>query len=174
MSSLDENSPIPSCEYQENLDILRQTYFFSGLPLESLKIFAYLCTREKFKEGDFLFRQGEDDGEAFCILSGRAQLERTVEEAPVPIRTCEAGEFIGGLTLIGETRRLYSLRALQATVCLVLSRDKFAKTLNQFPEQRPRIFKAVVAAINDWEERFLEGTAEACGGCVAKLGVSLL
>jgi CRP/FNR family transcriptional regulator, cyclic AMP receptor protein len=174
MSSLDESSPIPSCEYQENLDILRQTYFFSGLPLESLKIFAYLCTREKFKEGEFLFRQGEDDGEAFCILSGRAQLERTAKEAILAIRPCEAGEFIGGLTLIGETRRLYSLRALQATVCLVLRRDKFAKTLDQFPEQRPRIFKAVVAAINDWEERFLEGMAEACGGCTPKLGVSLL
>jgi len=174
MNSLDESSPTPSCEYQENLDTLRQTYFFSGLPLESLKIFAYLCTREKFGEGEFLFRQGEDDGEAFCILSGRTQLERTVQGATLPIRCCEPGEFIGGLTLIGETRRLYSLRALQPTVCLVLSRDKFTKTLDQFPGQRPRIFRAVVAAINDWEERFLEGMAEACGGCASKLGVSLL
>jgi CRP-like cAMP-binding protein len=175
MSSLDESSPTPSCEYQENLDILRQTYFFSGLPLESLKIFAYLCTREKFKEGDHLFRQGEDDGEAFCILSGKTQVERTAGEAVLPIRLLETGAFVGGLTLIGETRRLYSLRALQETVCLVLSREKFAKTLDQFPGQRPRIFRAVVAAITDWEERFLEGMAEAsCGGCTAKLGVSLL
>jgi hypothetical protein len=69
---------------------------------------------------------------------------------------------------------LYSLRALQETICLVLSRDKFSKTLDQFPEQRYRIFKAVVAAINDWEERFLEGMAEACDGCTSRLGVSLL
>jgi CRP-like cAMP-binding protein len=174
MSSLDESSPTPSCEYQENLDILRQTYFFSGLPLESLKIFAYLCTRETFREGEFLFRQGEDDGEAFCILSGRAQLERTAEKSTLPIRTYGAGAFIGGLGLIGETRRLYCLRALQETVCLVLNRDKFTKTLDQFPGQRPRIFKAVVAAINDWEESFLADMAEACGGCMHKLGVSLL
>jgi CRP-like cAMP-binding protein len=174
MSSLDESSPTPACEYEQNLDILRQTYFFSGLPLESLKIFAYLCTREKFKEGDYLFRQGEDDGQAFCLLSGTAQLERTAGEAALVIRSVDAGTFVGGLTLIGETRRLYSLRALQETVCLVLSREKFAKTLEQFPGQRPRIFKAVVAAITDWEERFLEGMAEACGGCTPKLGVSLL
>jgi CRP-like cAMP-binding protein len=174
MSSLDESSPTPACEYQQNLDILRQTYFFSGLPLESLKIFAYLCTREKFKEGDYLFRQGEDDGQAFCLLCGTAQLERTVGEAALAIRSVDAGTFVGGLTLIGETRRLYSLRALQETVCLVLSREKFTKTLEQFPEQRPRIFKAVVAAITDWEERFLEGIAEACSGCTPKLGVSLL
>jgi CRP-like cAMP-binding protein len=175
MSSLDESSLTPSCEYQENLDTLRQTYFFSGLPLESLKIFAYLCTREKFRAGDYLFRQGEDDGEAFCILSGRAQLERTVQAATLPIRLYEAGAFVGGLTLLGETRRLYSLRALQETVCLVLGRDKFAKTLDQFPGQRPRIFKAVISAVSDWEERFLEGMAdEACSGCTSKLGVSLL
>jgi CRP-like cAMP-binding protein len=174
MSSLDESSLPPSCEYQENLDILRQTYFFSGLPLESLKIFAYLCTREKFREGDLLFSQGEDDGEAFWILSGLAGLERSVETSALPIRTIGAGEFIGGLTLIGENRRLYSLRALQETICLVLSRDKFAKTLDQFPEQRHRIFRAVVAAINEWEERFLEGMTEVCGGCTSKLGVSLL
>jgi len=175
MSSLDESSPAPSCEYQENLDILRQTYFFSGLPLESLKIFAYLCTREKFKEGDYLFRQGEDDGEAFYILCGTAQMERLAGDVTLPVRLFEAGAFIGGLALIGETRRLYSLKALQETVCLVLNREKFAKTLDQFPGQRPRIFKAVVDAITDWEERFLEGMAgEACGGCATKMGVSLL
>lgn len=175
MSSLDESSLSPSSEYQENLDTLRQTYFFSGLPLESLKIFAYLCTREKFREGDYLFHQGEDDGEAYCILSGRVQLERTVQEATLPIRLYEAGAFVGGLTLLGETRRLYSMRVMEETVCLLLSRNKFAKTLDQFPEQRPRIFKAVVAAISNWEERFLEGMAEAaCSGCTPKLGVSLL
>lgn len=174
MSSLDENSSPPPCEYQENLDILRQTYFFSGLPLESLKIFAYLCTREKFRKEDLLFRQGEDDGESLWVVSGTAQLERTVGAATLPIRMVQPGDFIGGLTLIGETRRLYSLRALQEMTCLVLNRDKFAKTLDQFPEQRHRIFRAVVAAINDWEERFLEGMTEVCGECTSKLGVSLL
>jgi len=174
MSSLDESSLSPSCEYQENLDILRQTYFFSGLPLESLKIFAYLCTREKFREGEFLFRQGEDDGEAFWIISGRAQLEHSTDAASQPIRIYGPGDFIGGLTLLGETRRLYSLGALQEIVCLVLTREKFAKTLEQFPGQMARIFKAVVGAINGWEERFLEALPLECIGCVPKLGVSLL
>jgi CRP-like cAMP-binding protein len=174
MSSLDESSLSPSCEYQENLEILRQTYFFSGLTLESLKIFAYLGTREKFREGEFLFRQGEDDGEAFCIISGSAQLERRTDEGSRPIRLYGPGDFIGGLTLLGENRRLYSLRAVQDTVGLVLGREKFAKTLDQFPGQRARIFKAVVDAINGWEEGFLESMPSECAGCTPKLGVSLL
>jgi CRP-like cAMP-binding protein len=174
MSSLDESSLSSSCEYQENLNVLRQTYFFSGLPLESLKIFAYLCTREKFRSGDFLFREGEDGNDAFCLIAGKTQLERAVGAETRTLRTFEAGQFIGGLTLLGETRRLYSLRALEDTVCLVLGREKFTKTLQQFPGQMPRIFKAVVGAINSWEERFLEELSGDCGKCLPKLGVSLL
>jgi len=174
MSSLDESSLSSSCEYQENLNVLRQTYFFSGLPLESLKIFAYLCTREKFSSGDFLFREGEDGNDAFCLTAGKAQLERTVGAGTRTLRTFEVGQFIGGLALLGETRRLYSLRALEETVCLVIGREKFTKTLQQFPGQMPRIFKAVVGAINAWEERFLEELSGDCGRCLPKLGVSLL
>jgi CRP-like cAMP-binding protein len=174
MSSLDESSLSPACEYQENLDVLRQTYFFSGLPLESLKIFAYLCTREKFRSGEFLFREGEDGGDAFCLISGKAQLDRTVDAGSRAVRILAAGEFIGGLTLLGDARRLYSLRALEDTVCLVLGREKFAKTLQQFPGQMPRIFKAVVGAINAWEERFLANLSGDCDRCLPNLGVSLL
>lgn len=174
MSSLDENSLNPSSEYQENLDILRQTYFFSGLPLESLKIFAYLCTRERYKNGEALFRQDEDGGDAFCLISGKAQLERTIASKLFRLRVFGPGQFIGGLSLLGETHRLYSLRALEETICLVLSREKFSKTLQQFPGQMPRIFKAVVEAINRWEEHFLEDMPGDCGGCLPRLGVSLL
>ncbi|MGE5256152.1 MAG: Crp/Fnr family transcriptional regulator [Hyphomicrobiales bacterium] len=174
MSSLDESSLSPSCEYQENLNVLRQTYFFSGLPLESLKIFAYLCTRERFRSGEFLFRESEDGGEAFCLISGKAQLERSADGRSLTMRVVGVGEFIGGLSLLGETRRLYSLRALEETVCLVLGREKFTKTLQQFPGQMPRIFKAVVGAISAWEERFLGELSGDCSRCLPKLGVSLL
>ena len=74
MSLLEKNNSAPASEFQENLEILRQTYFFSGLPLETLKIFAYLCTREKFRPGEHIFRQNEDDGQAFYIIDGQARL----------------------------------------------------------------------------------------------------
>jgi len=68
MNSSEKNSDRPSCEFQDNLNLLRQTYFFSGLPLETLKVFAYLCTRESFDPGEQLFRQGEEDGQAFYFI----------------------------------------------------------------------------------------------------------
>ena len=71
---MENNDTFHSCEYKDNISILRQMEFFSKMPLETIKIFAYLCTKEIFKSGDYLFRQGDDDGQAFYLLSGKVSL----------------------------------------------------------------------------------------------------
>ncbi|MGD2187879.1 MAG: cyclic nucleotide-binding domain-containing protein [Desulfobacterales bacterium] len=174
MNSSEKNKGGPSSELEENLEILRETYFFSGLPLETLKVFAYLCTRVTFKQGEYIFRQNEDDGRAFYIISGKARLERADNSTVKEIRDCSTGEFLGGLTLLGEIRRLFSLKAVQDTVCLILNRDKFSKAIEQFPDIMPRIFKAVAKNIDAWEARFLADRADLCGECMVNLGVSLI
>jgi CRP-like cAMP-binding protein len=174
MSSLEKNNLTPSCEFQENLEILRQTYFFSSLPLETLKIFAYLCTREKFRQGEYIFRQDEDDGQAFYFIEGQARLERTDNGATTEIRDCKTGEFLGGLTLLGETRRLFSLKSVTDTTCLVLNRGKFLKTMEQFPNMLVRICNAVAQSIDTWEDRFLADRGVECGECRNRLGVTLI
>jgi len=174
MNSSEKNSDRPSCEFQDNLNLLRQTYFFSGLPLETLKVFAYLCTRESFDPGEQLFRQGEEDGQAFYFIAGRAELKREDNGNARSIRSYGTGDFVGGLTLLGEMRRLYSMTATDPCTCLVLDREKFSKALEQFPEIMPRIFKAVASSIDNWEDRFLTDAAIQCGGCLDKLGVSLI
>ena len=174
MISSEKNNLTPSCEFQDNLEILRQTYFFSGLPLETLKIFAYLCTREIFRQGEHLFRQDEDDGRAFYIIDGRARLERDDNGNKIEIRDYQTGEFLGGLTLLGETRRLFSLKSVTDTTCLVLNRGKFLKTMEQFPNLLARICNAVAKSIDTWEDRFLADRGDQCGDCMDRLGVTLI
>ncbi len=174
MSLSETNKSTPSSEFQENIEILRQIYFFSGLPLETLKIFAYLCTREKFKPGEHIFRQDEDDGQAFYIVNGKARLERKESGEAVEIRICDAGEFLGGLTLLGETGRLFSLKSVTETTCLVLNREKFTKTMEQFPSLLMKICKAVSQSIDSWERRFLTEQGDQCGECTERLGVTLI
>jgi CRP-like cAMP-binding protein len=174
MSLSDSNKSAPSSEFQENLEILRQTYFFSGLPLETLKVFAYLCTRENFNQGEHIFRQNEDDGQAFYIVEGKARLEREDNGETTKVRDCNTGEFLGGLTLLGETGRLFSLLSVADTTCLVLNREKFAKTMRQFPDLMMKICKAVAQSIDTWEKRFLTDQGDQCGDCISRLGVTLI
>jgi CRP-like cAMP-binding protein len=174
MSLLEKNNRAPSSEFQENLELLRQIYFFSGLPLETLKVFAYLCTREKFKQDETIFSQDEDDGQAFYIINGQARLERRENGDTNQVREYNTGEFIGGLTLLGQTKRLFSLISVTETTCLVLNREKFSKTMEQFPSMLAKICNAVAKSIDLWEERFLTDRADQCGECLNKLGVTLI
>lgn len=141
------------CEFQENLATLREIDFFSELPLDFVKIIAYLCAREKYQKGDFLINKGEDDGQAFYIISGKAGLIYDSENNESDlIQEYVPGKFIGGLSLIGKMRRLFSLKALEDSVCLVLTREKFSKAIAQFPDITPRLFQAVITRILNWEE----------------------
>jgi len=174
MSLLEKSNSTPSSEFEENLELLRQIYFFSGLPLETLKVFAYLCKRERFRPDEYIFSQDEDDGQAFYIIKGQARLERKDNGETIEIREYNTGEFIGGLTLLGEARRLFSLKCINETTCLILNREKFAKTMKQFPDLLAKICNAVAKNIDLWEERYLANRTEQCNDCMAQLGVTLI
>ena len=173
-SNTERSEPGLSGEFQENLNILRQIPVFSPLPLDSLKVFAYLCDRETYRPDDDLFRKNEDDGQAFYFISGTARLIHEGTDGTQSLAEFGAGDFIGGLTLLGKSPRLFSMRAVTDTTCLVMNRNKFAKAVEQFPDLMPRILQALVGRIVQWEKQFLAAHAGGCEDCLKRAGVSLL
>ena len=171
---MEKNEQGTSCEFKENLSILREIEFFSELPLEVLKVLAYLCKRETFKKGDFLFHQKDDDGQAVFIISGKARLVYPEEDRAPSLREFDEGDFLGSLALLGKAHRLFSLKALTDMTCLILSRDKFLKVAEQFPDIILKSLKSVVGRIHTWEEKFLSEVDESCQNCLGKTGVSLV
>jgi CRP-like cAMP-binding protein len=173
-SNSEKNKTGGSSEYQENLDMLRQIDFFSGLPLEATKVFAYLCGRETFKSGDTLFQQGDEDDRAFFIITGQARLTQQTDDAETTIREYRAGDFIGRMTLLGHIRRLFTLTATTEGVCLVITREKFTKALEKFPALAPKFIEVVVKNIYKWEKRFMKIRSGDCSECLKISGVSLV
>jgi len=173
-SSMERRQTSESSELKKNLEILRQMDFFSALPLEALKLFAYLFARENFRAGDYLFHQDDNDGKAFYILSGTAEAVREAEGGELTLSTYDEGAFLGGLALLGDMRRLFSLKALTDMTCLVMTREKFAKAIEQFPELMPRVLATMVNRIRSWEERLFLDDKALCDACRKKIGVSLI
>lgn len=163
-----------SSEFQENLATLRQIAFFSKLPMEKLKLFAYLCDRVSYKKGDFLFQQGDDDGQAFYFISGKAQLLYEHDGQPNVVREYETSSFIGGIAILGKNRRIYSLKASEQTVCLVLEREKFLRIIEQFPDLLLPAIQGNLENIHAWEKHFLNMHSIDCKQCCHFLGVSVL
>jgi CRP-like cAMP-binding protein len=175
MSSNSEGlSPGASCEITDNIGILREINFFSGLPLEVVKLFAYLCTRESFKAGGFLFHQGDDDGCAYFTLKGEVELMHRSNGADETLRRYPEGSFFGSLSLMAPMPRLFSLRAATDLNCLVLTREKFAKITEQFPEITPRIISSIVSRVLKWEKQALKALENDLARCQQGIGISLL
>jgi len=174
MNSYQElNETMGKSEFQDNLSILRGIPFFSEFPLEVLKVFAYLCTREMYKPKDIIFSQNDDDGCSYCILSGEAVLSRIHDNKEVTIRTCSDNSFFGAFTLSCRTKRLFTLTASSDTCCLMLTRESFQETIDQFPGSREIVARGLVKSVVAWEENFIKKNID-CTSCLKTLGVSLL
>ena len=176
MSSSPENGDFgSSCEFNQNLSIFREIPLFAGLPIQVHKVLAYLCTRESFDAGEFLFQQGDDDGQAIYIISGILELTHKDEQGvTAPIVEYREGDFLGGLSLMGPSSRLFSLVAQSRSVCILLTRDKFQHAVEQFPELMPKAVQAMVKRIGDWDRRLLWRAAAAGDERKASAGVSVL
>ena len=171
---MEKNETYISSEFEENLSILREIKFFSELPLETMKVLAYLCTREKYRAGDLLFHQNDDDGQAFYVISGVASLLRDDGGQHTVIQEFAEKFFLGSLSLLGESQRLFSLQAKTDMTCMILTRQKFTRTMEQFPDIVPRVLQALVDSISSWEKIFLGEIDEGCDICRHKVGISLI
>jgi hypothetical protein len=72
MNSLEKNNAAPSSEFQENLEILRQTYFFSGLHLKPLR-FSLIFVPEKIS-----------NRESTSFTRGKMTVRRSISSAEKP------------------------------------------------------------------------------------------
>lgn len=48
-----------ACELEVNLDILRKVPIFSSIPIERLKLYAYLSKRMRYRPGNLCFATGK-------------------------------------------------------------------------------------------------------------------
>jgi CRP/FNR family cyclic AMP-dependent transcriptional regulator len=154
-SNMEENERGKSSELQDNILLLREIDFFSGLPMEVVKLFAYLCFRVTFKPGQYLLQQDEDDACAYYIISGEVELLRQENGLTESIRRYGADSFLGSLALFSPVPRLFSLRAVNDVKCLAMDRERFSKAVKQFPDIMPRLTKVIAERIIAWERHFI-------------------
>ena len=70
--------------------------FFEGLPPADLELIAGCASNVRFREGELLFRDGDNADVFYVLRHGRVALETFVPaKGPFTIETLEAGEVVG-------------------------------------------------------------------------------
>lgn len=160
--------------FQEDLEYLRQAPMLRGLDYECLKLLAMICRRIEYTNGDQLMTQGEDDGHAFFIISGRLDAIYAEGELSHIIGQYGAGHFVGGCALLGRMPRIFILVATEKTTTLRLSRGEFQKVLQQFPNSISKITAGLVSELVEWDRSVLDFRNTEKDSDFRALGVSLL
>ena len=149
----DMEAPGTKCELSEHANVLRGVDVFSSLPMERLKLLAFLSKRVSYGEGEFLFRQGDLDPHGYILISGVAEVMREYETHSLILARLQAGDFFGGLALLSNIRRLFSARAVENLDVLRIDRESFQKIMIQFPEMGIRVVDAMIQRITEFEEK---------------------
>ena len=161
-------------EFQRNLDQYRQTWLFSGLALEPLKLLAYLSTRETLKPGEALFHRGELPAALAVVLAGSLHAYAAAEAPAAGTRqpdvTFGPGDCVGGLALLGKEAHNYTVVAAEPLSYLTLTREKLQRAMQQYPEIGLKLCEALATRVSQWDRSALDALARQ----EKRLGVSLL
>lgn len=172
MNSSTASSNETRSELEENIEALRATQFFSGLPLEVLKLVAYLAVREEYESGETVFRRGDDEGRAYLVLSGH--LRAGWEEGGEILCEIGPGDLVGALSLLGPMPRRHCLTATESARLLTIEREPFAKAMSQFPRSEQWMLEAALGLIRGWGNSIEHCCRPSCAGCRKIMGVTLL
>lgn len=173
MSSSPETNAEP-CEYRENLDMIRNIPYFARMDLEVLKVLAFLCKRRNFRPEEFVFEQGEHGNEAFYIISGTGVITRRDNGEARTVGEIGPEKFLGTLSLVMRSKRLFSLKVTTPMTCLVLERKKFQAQMSANPQMGQIFLEAIAARVTDWEERYLKEDVCKMQRTLDEVGVSLI
>jgi CRP/FNR family transcriptional regulator, cyclic AMP receptor protein len=161
------------CGFSHCLDLLRELPILNGVPLDVIKVLAYLSESDTFASGETLCDQGEPLERCCIVVRGEVEVLRRCGETELVLKRCGEGFFFGGLGLLAAAKSLFTVRTLGSVQCLVLTREKFAKTVERFPEILPKILVNVVDHVFRWEEAYLRAHVAECGERSGEMGLSL-
>ena len=113
-------------------DTLGNVELFAELEKEDLQRIAKACVVREFKAGDVIVREGEVGVAFYIIEKGRVEVVKdlgTPEEQVLD--TMGPSSFFGEMALFDNHVRSASIRALEETRCLVLTKWDFNAELTQ-------------------------------------------
>jgi CRP/FNR family cyclic AMP-dependent transcriptional regulator len=115
-------------------DTLAQVPLFSQLSRRDLRRLARGAVSRHFGKGDIIVKEGEQAVVFYFVGSGSAEVVKGAEgTSPRVLGTLGPGDFFGEMALLDNYLRSATVRALEDTECVVLSRWDFLAELRTSP-----------------------------------------
>jgi CRP-like cAMP-binding protein len=133
--------------------ILETTQLLGALPPDTLEALRQRATTRTVARNEVLFRQGEQAGEMYGIISGRvAILTRSPDGRESLVAVLDEGSLLGELPLFDDGPRSADARALEETQLIVLGYDAVRTAIDAHPTMLWVIVRLLARRLRDTDE----------------------
>ena len=146
---------------QEELEIgafLRSLPLLADLSDMQIASLGAACLLQTYTAGEFPVRQGDNGDSLFFIKSGQVDVLGEHEAGVVHIKTLEAGDFFGEMSLLTGEPRTATIRARSETDTVVIEKEHFIEVLTAHPAILDLLLYALELRGKDLEERMANAT----------------
>jgi CRP-like cAMP-binding protein len=135
-------------------EALARAPIFSRLEPAYLDQLARLARDRTFKAGDVILRQGEPGIALFVVQSGKVQVVQNAgQPGELVLGEHGPGGFFGEMTLIDESPRSATVRAVEDTTCIGLSRVDFIVAVREHPDIAIRMLRVMSQRLREANAR---------------------
>jgi CRP/FNR family cyclic AMP-dependent transcriptional regulator len=131
------------------LELLATTGLFQGLLASDLEALRPAVRTRTFKQGSYLFRQGDPGSHVHMVVRGQVKIGRIGRGGgEVVFAIAGPGEVFGELSLFDEDgERTADAQALEQTECLVIANGPLLQFLSLRPQLLLQIIGSLIAYI---------------------------
>ena len=133
-------------------ETLKKVPIFAKLEDKHLKQLAGIMVPRKFAAGDVVVKEGDAGAGVFLISSGQVE----VVKGDDVLNTLGPGEFFGEMSLFEGFPRSATVRAMEDTECLAMTRWDFRAELSQHAEIAVAVLETVVRRLREADAKLSE------------------
>ena len=130
--------------------MLKEISFFSDMPDSDLKQIASITAVRRYGKADVIIEE-RTEAQRFCIVhQGKIEISKKFEEMEEFVLSVQSdGAFFGEMALLDEGTRSATVRALEPTTVLEISRNDFETLLYKAPVLAYRIMKELSSRLRE-------------------------
>lgn len=129
------------------VEILKEHPFLEGFKPEHVQKMAELALEVQFGRDQIIFREGQESGLFFLILSGKIALEVSAPGRIFRVQTLEAGEELGWSSVLGEGGKHFQARSLETVRALAFEGSRLRQLCEQDPSFGYALMKQLLKVV---------------------------
>jgi CRP-like cAMP-binding protein len=132
----------------EEVELLRNIPMFANIEPSKLKLLAFTSERMAFKDGDILFRQGEQGDSAYVIIGGEADVIVDTPKGPLTVAKLKRNDIVGEIAILCDVPRTATVRAATKLEAMVIAKDLFFRLIMEFPQMAVEIMRELARRLD--------------------------